>query len=513
MEVDKPIIVRFAPSPTGGLHIGGVRTALYNYLLAKKNKNSSFIVRLEDTDRERFVFEAENYIFTCLQWLGLHPDESPIQPKPNTAYRQSERLELYKKYADELINNGWAYYSFDTPEELQQYRTANPNFIYNYQNRQQLKNSLSLAPAEVETLLSNKTPYTIRLKVEPGQKIELDDLIRGNIQFQSEFLDDKVLLKADGFPTYHLAVVVDDYLMNISHVLRGEEWLSSAPIHVLLWKYLFGLDKMPLWLHLPLILKPNGKGKLSKRDGLEFGMPIYALNWHTNNAAIETQNGFKEYGFLPQAVLNFLALLGWNAGTAQELYSLEELVNEFSISHIHKTDALFNFEKAKWFNHQWMIRLSAADIFVHLKPFLQQSLPSILTHPKLFELIELTKERCVLLSDFIKQLSYFVSPPQELALSAIPAAQKSEVIDFFQSVLAFPFDNSFQYTGVEWKNFFTEKALEKNLQLKHIQLPLRIALVGDKFGPDVFKIAEYLGVLELKQRLDFFINNLNKYDK
>ncbi|MCX8472341.1 MAG: glutamate--tRNA ligase [Sediminibacterium sp.] len=508
MEVDKPFIVRFAPSPTGGLHIGGVRTALYNYLLAHKNKYSSFIVRLEDTDRDRFVPQAETYILSCLQWLGLSPDESPSNPKPNASYRQSERLDLYKKYADFLINKGWAYYSFDSTEELNELRKNNPNFIYNYQNRLQLKNSLSLTSNEVDKLISNKTSFTIRLKTEPFQKIEINDLIRGTIQFQSEFLDDKVLLKADGFPTYHLAVVVDDYLMNITHVLRGEEWLSSAPTHVILWKYLFGLEKMPQWLHLPLILKPNGKGKLSKRDGLEFGMPIYALNWHNNQTETHIINGFKESGFLPQALVNFLALMGWNSGTAQELYSLEELISEFSINHIHKTDALFDFDKAKWFNHQWMIRLTAAEIIIHLKPFLEQSLPQILNHKNLLELIELTKERCVLLTDFIKQLSYFVEAPKEVAVAAIANEQKNIIIDFFQSLLDFMSTNQHLQSNIEWKNLFNEIATEKKIQLKQIQLPFRIALVGDKFGPDVFKIAEYLGTSEVRKRIDFFITKI-----
>jgi len=362
--MSKRVRLRFAPSPTGGLHLGGVRTVLYNYLFARKH-GGDFVLRIEDTDQARYVPGAEEYIMETLKWCGLEPDESPYKPGRFGPYRQSERkaLGIYEKYALQLVNAGHAYYAFDTPTELEAMREKhkiadNPSPQYDHTLRRKMRNSLNLEPAETKRLLEAGTPYVIRIRVDPDQQVILNDLIRGEITFSTDGVDDKVLLKADGMPTYHLAVVVDDYLMEISHAFRGEEWLPSAPVHILLWRHLFGEDKMPRWAHLPLILKPDGNGKLSKRDGDRLGIPIYALDWKDPKTG-ETTTGFRETGFLPEAFVNLLAVLGWNDGSNQELFTLDELIALFSMERVHKGGAKFDFEKAKWFNHEWIKRLPA----------------------------------------------------------------------------------------------------------------------------------------------------------
>ncbi|MBO9572875.1 MAG: glutamate--tRNA ligase, partial [Chitinophagaceae bacterium] len=347
----KKVRVRFAPSPTGGLHLGGVRTVLYNYLFAKQN-NGEFVLRIEDTDQGRYVEGAEQYIYDCLAWCGLNPDESPKLGGPFAPYRQSERKDIYRKYAEQLLNEGHAYYAFDTPKELDKMRhdfktEQNPSPQYNFEVRSKMRNSLTLSEAETKQLIAAGTPHVIRIKMPDNQEISFTDMIRGEVSFNSSLVDDKVLLKADGMPTYHLAVVVDDYLMKISHAFRGEEWLPSAPVHILLWRYLFEEENMPQWAHLPLILGPNGK--LSKRDGAKYGFPVFAMNW-TDPRTNEFTEGFKEKGFLPEAFINLLALLGWNDGSGQELFTKEELIEKFSIERIHSSGAKFDYEKAKWFN-------------------------------------------------------------------------------------------------------------------------------------------------------------------
>ena len=360
--MNQKVRVRFAPSPTGGLHLGGVRTVLYNYLFAKKH-GGDFIVRIEDTDQTRFVAGAEKYIFDCLAWCGLIPDESPVHGGDFGPYRQSERKPQYRTYAEQLIKDGFAYYAFDTPEELdkmrQDLKTAeNPSPQYDHTVRMQMKNSLSLSEETVKQLLDDGVRHVVRIKMPVGETISFNDMIHGEVSFESSLVDDKVLLKADGIPTYHLAVVADDHNMKITHAFRGEEWLSSAPVHVLLWKYLFGLENMPQWAHLPLILGPSGK--LSKRDGAKYGFPVFAMNW-TDPATGELVEGFKEKGFLPAAFLNLLAVLGWNDGSGQEIYSLEEMINRFSMDRVHKAGAKFDFEKARWFNHEWIKKVPVEE--------------------------------------------------------------------------------------------------------------------------------------------------------
>jgi glutamyl-tRNA synthetase len=494
--------VRFAPSPTGGLHLGGVRTLLFNYLFAKKH-SGDFIVRIEDTDQSRFVAGAEEYIFNCLQWCGLEPDESCQHGGSYGPYRQSERKAIYKQYADQLIKDGRAYYAFDTPEEIEAMRerlkTAGSHSLqYDHHIRQNMKNSLNLLPEETQKLLDEGIPYVIRIKVEPDEYIHLTDMIRGEISFDTNSVDDKVLLKADGMPTYHLAVVVDDYLMKITHAFRGEEWLPSAPIHVLLWKYLFGLDKMPQWAHLPLILKPDGNGKLSKRDGDRLGFPVYAMDWK-DPITRDITKGFKELGFLPEAFNNLLAVLGWNDGTEQEVFSMEELINKFSMERVHKGGAKFDFEKAKWFNHEWIKKLPAdnyaarvADIF-EAKGVEMDGL-------YLLKVIEMIKDRCTLLSDFYEQGLFFFKAPSTLDEAAVkPKWDEKKQLFFAELIKSLELNTSWQHDDLE--NGFKELAAANQLKTGELMLPFRIMLVGGKFGPSVFNIATLIGKKETINRI------------
>jgi glutamyl-tRNA synthetase len=368
--MSKKVRVRFAPSPTGGLHLGGVRTVLFNYLFAKQ-QGGDFIVRIEDTDQGRFVAGAEEYIFNTLKWCGLEPDESPAHGGPYSPYRQRERKASYKQYAEQLVKEGYAYYAFDTPAELEEMRSKfktaeNPSPQYNQSLRDKMRNSLTLGQQEVDTFLAEGMPYVIRIKVPLNETVVFTDMIRGEVSFNTSQVDDKVLLKADGMPTYHLAVVVDDYLMKISHAFRGEEWLPSAPVHILLWKYLGWETDMPQWAHLPLILKPDGNGKLSKRDGDRLGFPVFAMDWADPKTG-ETTVGFKERGFLPEAFVNLLAMLGWNDGTDNEIFTLDELVEKFSMERVHKGGAKFDYEKAKWYNHEWIKKSEVKSLELELK--------------------------------------------------------------------------------------------------------------------------------------------------
>lgn len=501
--------VRFAPSPTGGLHLGGVRTVLYNYLFAK-NKGGEFIVRIEDTDQTRFVPGAEQYIFDCLQWCGLEPDESPLHGGAYGPYRQSERKELgiYKKYADQLIQEEHAYYAFDTPEELEKmrndFKTAdNPSPQYDHHVRMKMKNSLTLTAAETKALLDAGTPYVVRIKMPENEIVQFTDMIRGDIQNETSLVDDKVLLKADGMPTYHLAVVVDDHLMEITHAFRGEEWLPSAPVHVLLWKYLFGLDNMPQWAHLPLILGPSGK--LSKRDGAKYGFPVFAMNWPqapagTDPKTNEVTEGFKERGFLPEAFINLLAMLGWNAGTEQELFTKEELIERFSIDRVHSGGAKFDFEKAKWFNQEWIKKLDVSNYLQKVKEdFLTKGI-AITDDAAFGKILELVKDRCVLLPDFYTQAAFFFKTPEQPDTAAVQPKWNADKAAFFTawteklaSLAAWDF--------AALEESFKTLAAEKNIKPGELQLPLRIMLVGGKFGPPVFEIAAIIGKNETVKRI------------
>lgn len=564
--MSKKARLRFAPSPTGGLHLGGVRTVLYNYLFARQHKGD-FVLRIEDTDQTRYVAGAEEYILDCLTWCGLNPDESPVHPGSYGPYRQSERKAkgLYAQYARQLIEQGHAYYAFDTPEELEEMRaryktTENPSPQYNHVLRTRMKNSLSLPAGDVQRLLDAGTPHVIRIKVMPGEDVRFTDLIRGEVRFATDGVDDKVLLKADGMPTYHLAVVVDDHLMKITHAFRGEEWLPSAPVHILLWRHLFGEDQMPQWAHLPLILKPDGNGKLSKRDGDRLGFPVFAMNWTDPNSG-ETTKGFREMGFLPEAFLNMLAMLGWNDGTGQEIFTIEELIAKFSLERVHKGGAKFDFEKAKWFNHEWIKRLNVIEymdqVLPHFRaagieplsggtglvgasttgqttdpagpvtaldsvselseiapgitgaaalplydPTAENPGPAIPGNTAYFQqVLDLVKDRCHLLSEFVPQASFFFKAPVATDIDLSPVRPKwspSKTQFFVEWIRQLQLMKTWDAPTLEKE--FKEMAAAATIKPGDLLLPLRLMLVGGKFGPGVFDIAALLGPDETIRR-------------
>lgn len=496
--------VRFAPSPTGGLHLGGVRTVLYNYLFARHH-GGDFVLRIEDTDQTRYVAGAEQYIYDCLEWCGLSPDESPMKGGPYGPYRQSERKELYRKYAEQLVMQGNAYYAFDTPEELEQMRNSlktdtNPTPQYDVKTRMHMRNSLAMDAAEVQELLDKGTPHVIRIKMPEGETISFTDMIRGEISNSSDLVDDKVLLKADGMPTYHLAVVVDDYLMKITHAFRGEEWLPSAPVHILLWRYLGWQDAMPQWAHLPLILKPDGHGKLSKRDGQRLGFPVFATRWE-DPATGEALDGFKEQGFLPEAFINILAMLGWNDTTEQEVFSKDELVQKFTIDRVHKGGAKFDYDKAKWYNHQYIMKKTDAELVPLVKPFIEQHSVQVTDDACLERVISLIKERCHLLSDFWMQGHFFFIEPPTTDTEAIKGKWNEQKQAFFANWIQ-QLDSVQQWTAPTLEDNFNQMATAAGLKKGELMLPLRIMLVGGKYGPGVFDIAEMIGKEETGKRVN-----------
>ena len=502
--------VRFAPSPTGGLHLGGVRTVLYNYLFAKKH-GGDFIVRIEDTDQSRYVEGAEKYIFDCLQWCGLVPDESVQQGGPYAPYRQSERKELYKGYAEKLVAAGHAYYAFDTPPEIESMReklkaSGSGSLQYDAAIRMSMNNSLRLLTEETKALMDKGTPYVIRIKVDAGEEVRFTDMIRGEMHFDTTNVDDKVLLKADGMPTYHLAVVVDDHLMKISHAFRGEEWLPSAPVHVLLWKYLFGIENMPHWAPLPLILKPDAHGKLSKRDGDRLGFPVYAMDWKDPKTGEVTQ-GFKELGFLPGAFLNLLAMLGWNAGTEQEIFTLDEMIAAFSMDRVHKGGAKFDYEKAKWYNHEWIKRTEAKELSVNVLGFLTDKGLQIPDADYFDRVLTLIKDRCTLLNDFYDQSAYFFKAPEAWDTDAVKPKWSEAKNEFF-NLFTEKISTADAFDSASLELIFKELAAEKNIKPGELQLPMRIMLVGGKYGPAVFEIAATIGkeetISRIKKALEIF---------
>ncbi len=501
--------VRFAPSPTGGLHLGGVRTVLFNYLFAKHH-GGEFVLRIEDTDQTRFVEGAEDYIVQCLRWCGIEPDESPEKGGPYPPYRQSERKHLYYQYAQQLIDSGHAYYAFDTPEELEEMRQRfrndiTPNPQYDHIVRTKMRNSLTLSKEEVVDLLSKGTPHVIRIKMPANTVVQFNDMIRGTVEFDAGLVDDKVLMKADGMPTYHLAVVVDDYLMKITHAFRGEEWLSSSPVHILLWRYLGWEKQMPQWAHLPLILKPDGHGKLSKRDGDRLGFPVFAMDWHDPRTG-ETTTGFRERGFLPEAFVNILAVLGWNDGTEQEIFTMDELIEKFSIERVHRGGAKFDYEKAKWFNHQYIQQKSDSELVPLVKPFIQKHTSDV-DETRLQVIISLIKERCHLLSDFWDQGHFFFQAPETYNTAPVADKWNEQKATFFNTWL----DNlssapSWAHADIE--AHFNEHLSTSGLKKGDVLLPLRIMLVGDKYGPGVFNIAELIGPQETEARCRRMLNQL-----
>ncbi|MGN6295885.1 MAG: glutamate--tRNA ligase [Ginsengibacter sp.] len=503
------IRVRFAPSPTGGLHLGGVRTALYNYLFAKQH-DGDFILRVEDTDQTRYVEGAEQYIIDCLKWCNILPNEGPHHPGEYGPYRQSERKNIYKEYADQLVKAGHAYYAFDTPEEIEKLREklkaqGKFNVQYDYQNRLNMRNSLVLPEEETESLLKINFPHVVRIKMPRNEYVHFKDMIRGDIEMPTDGVDDKVLLKADGMPTYHLAVVVDDYLMKITHAFRGEEWLPSAPVHVLLWKY-FGWEKdMPQYAHLPLILKPDGNGKLSKRDGERLGFPVFAMEW--NDPKNGVVKGFKELGFMHEAFINMLALLGWNDGSEQEIFSLEEMVEKFSMDRVHEHGAKFDFEKAKWFNHEWIKKSGVDRLKEDVKKIFEQHGIQISDEKKFEKIIELIKDRCTLLTDFVEQGSFFFIAPKEIDTASILQKWNENKNQFFVELIR-SLSLLQSWEPGELEHTFKELAAAAKLKPGELMGAFRLMLVGGKFGPGVFEISSVLGQQETINRITHALSSL-----
>ena len=501
--------VRFAPSPTGPLHIGGVRTALYNYLFAKKH-NGTFILRIEDTDQNRYVPGAEEYIVKSLNWFGLTPDESPQQGGDYGPYRQSERKAMYGKYAKEMVDKGKAYYCFDTGEELDAWRKkheaeGNYGVKYNYLTRGEMRNSLSLSEDETKALLEKGENVTIRLKIDEGRDIKIQDGVRGDVVFNSNDLDEKIIFKADGMPTYHLANIVDDHYMEISHVIRGEEWLSSTAHHLLMYEYM-GWEP-PAYYHIPLILKPTGKGKLGKRDGAKFGFPVFRFDWFDEKTE-ETFIGFQETGYLPDAVLNFVSLLGWNPGNDEEVFSMDELIDVFDTSRIVKAGARFDVDKSRWFNQQYIIAKANSELAVLLKPMLVERGIDV-SEDYLLKFIDLMKERVEMLPDFFTAGSFFFNMPQEMEEKMVRKKYKLENKPHFEALVSILSDMQ-QFTSSALESSIKSYISDNELGFGAIMPILRLGVCATMKGPDLFETMELIGQDEVVRRLT---SSLVKFDE
>ncbi|MCO6359715.1 glutamate--tRNA ligase [Roseivirga pacifica] len=496
--------VRFAPSPTGALHIGGVRTALYNYLFAKKN-NGTFILRIEDTDQSRFVEGAEDYIRQSLAWAGISPDEGVAEGGDFGPYKQSERKDIYKQYTDQLLAEGKAYIAFDTPEELDEMRdrlkearVANPQ--YNAVTRMQMKNSLTLSEEEVKELIDAGTPYVVRIKLPKNEDVRFKDIVRGWVVVNTATLDDKILMKSDGMPTYHMANIVDDHLMEITHVIRGEEWLPSAPLHVLLYEYL-GWEP-PEFAHLPLLLKPDGNGKLSKRAADKLGFPIFPLNW-TDPQTGELSVGFKEAGYLPDAFINFLALLGWNPGGENEFFSLEELVEIFTLEKINKSGARFDIEKAKWFNQQYLRSKSSevlAEEFINLVG--DKADKALATR-----IVDSLKDRVTFVKEMVEAGSFYFERPTEYDAKTVKKKWNDLAIEKLKGYAA-ELSKHDSVTSDEAKTVLTDYLAKDETPLGRVMPALRLALTGQGGGPDLMEIISILGPTEVAARIDLAISSI-----
>ena len=496
---DSNVRVRFAPSPTGPLHIGGVRTALYNYLFARQH-GGKLIFRIEDTDSHRFVPGAEDYIIEAFRWLGIDFDEGVSFDGEYGPYRQSERRSIYKEYVDQLLKDGKAYLAFDTPEELDQKRQEIPNFQYDASTRNLMRNSLTLPADEVERLVNEGHQYVVRFKIEPGEEVHVDDLIRGDVVIKSEILDDKVLYKsADQLPTYHLANIVDDHLMKVSHVIRGEEWLPSAPLHVLLYRAFGWEDTMPRFAHLPLLLKPDGKGKLSKRDGDRLGFPVFPLEWHDPKSG-EMSRGYREDGYLPQAVINFLALLGWNPGTEQEILSMDELIQQFDLTKCSKAGAKFDYVKGQWFNHEYILQTPDAELVPDFQKVLQQY--GIETSDERAQkVLELMKGRVNFIKDLMPLCQFFFQAPTAYDEKTVrkrwkedSPRQMQELMDVVRGIDDFSLENqeAVVHAWIEAKEY----------KMGDIMNAWRLTLVGEGKGPGMFDITTFIGKEETIKRME-----------
>lgn len=501
-EQDRKMRVRFAPSPTGPLHIGGVRTALYNYLLAKKN-GGDFILRIEDTDQTRFVPDAEEYIIESLKWCGIEPNEGVGFGDGKFApYRQSDRKQIYRQYAEQMVESGNAYYAFDTPEELEQMRerlkiSGNPSPQYNAAVREYMKNSLTLSKDEVKSRIANGEPHVIRIKVPRKEEIKFHDRIRGWVSFHSNMIDDKILLKTDGMPTYHLAHLVDDYLMQITLVIRGEEWLPSAPVHILTYRALGWENVMPEFAHLPLILKPDGNGKLSKRDGDRLGFPVYPLQW-TDPETKETSMGFREKGFFPEALINFLALLGWHPGGNEEIFSMNELIEKFSVERIGKSGAKFDYEKAKFFNQHYLKKQSNAGLAKHLSGKMKEHNLNF-SNEYVEKICGAVKEKCIFLNDLWNESQYFFIAPKQYDEKVLQKKWNENSKMISQKLM-----EKFQSLN-EWSLQKIESAvkeLEAQEQKKVDLQLLRVLVTGVSHGAMMFQTLEILGKEEVMNRME-----------
>lgn len=497
--------VRFAPSPTGPLHLGGVRTALYDYLFAK-NQGGDFVLRIEDTDTARYVEGAEEYIMQSLEWCGIIPDESPKHGGNYGPYRQSERRDIYDQYTEQILKTDYAYLAFDTPEELEkiraEYEAKGEVFSYNYLTRNNLKNSIVLSDSEVQNLIDAKIPYVVRFKMPIDRNIQLEDIIRGKFSVNTNTLDDKVLVKNDGMPTYHFANIIDDHEMEITHVIRGEEWLPSMPLHVLLYEAM-GWNA-PEFAHLSLILKPEGKGKLSKRDGAKFGFPVFPMNFY-DEATGETYKGYKEEGYLPEAFVNFLALIGWSPSDDKEILSLEEMAAEFDLHKVHKAGARFSKEKAEWFNHQYLQRKSNEEILEIFKN-LEETQNINLSDENLLKIIGLMKERATFVKDIYLQGKFFFEAPTSYDEKAVKKAWNEETASIMREL-------SEKLNTTEFKTDVLKEEIhhfveEKELGFGKVMMPLRLSLVGELKGPDVPDLLEILGKEESVKRMNSTIENL-----
>ena len=495
---ERKVRVRFAPSPTGALHIGGVRTALYNYLFAHQH-GGELVFRIEDTDSNRFVPGAEEYIIESFKWLGIKFDEGVSFGGNYGPYRQSERRDIYKKYVEQLLDAGKAYIAFDTPEELEAKRAEIQNFQYDASTRMQMRNSLTMSKEEVDRLIAEGNQYVVRFKIEPGEAVHVDDLIRGDVRIMSDILDDKVLYKsADQLPTYHLANIVDDHLMEITHVIRGEEWLPSAPLHVLLYKAFGWEDTMPRFAHLPLLLKPEGKGKLSKRDGDRLGFPVFPLEWHDPKTG-EVSSGYRESGYFPEAVINFLAFLGWNPGTEREMYSIDELAELFDITKCSKAGARFDYQKGIWFNHEYILAKSAAEIAEIFAPIVAENGVNE-TMDRITKVVEMMKDRVNFVSELWPLCKFFFVAPTEYdektrkkRWKEDSAQQLGELMQVLEGIDDF---------SVEGQEAIVHQWIEqKEYKLGNIMNAWRLTLVGEGKGPGMFDISAFLGKQETLDRM------------
>ena len=493
--------VRFAPSPTGPLHIGGVRTALFNYLFAKRN-GGKMILRIEDTDQTRFVEGAEEYIMESLAWCGIKFDEGIKEGGNYGPYRQSDRREIYNKYAKILIENQNVYMAFDSPEELDKLRSEaeakGETFVYNHESRKNLKNSLALSKEQVAELLENKTPYVLRFKMPENQLVELYDEIRGEIKFNTQELDDKVLVKTDGLPTYHLANIVDDHLMEITHVIRGEEWLPSLPLHDLLYRA-FGWTA-PKFAHLPLILKPSGKGKLSKRDGDQLGFPVFPTQWDSGE---EIFKGYREEGYFPEAFINMLALLGWNPGTEQEIFSMDELIQVFSLDRVGKSGSRFDPDKTKWFNHQYLIKKSGEELAEEFKVILDEKNINYSGFP-LARICEMLKERVNFIHELWEESYFFFQAPETYDEKFLKKSYKEDSTQLLQKLIEI-LKNQQNFSSEEIENSVKTWIESAEIGFGRVMSPFRLALVGAGKGPHVFDIVEIIGKDESIRRISALI--------